>query len=222
MTEPEAPQKPAKDGFKTEKTVIKRKKSGEIVIIKPPAEKNEGDGKKPEQEAETVPIEERKGPTGLTTSKYLERVEGKTCPILKLTDEGVALITAMYGYGSTQAEVAAVLGISPDVLQNRVNAETDRRAREIGSARWAQEIRVQQRAILRQGDTKMAIWLGKQVLGQQDRIDVSATVTEVSDASALTYDEAIGLLEQVAGKRLRAEAKKARAREARRRKASEP
>ena len=140
------------------------------------------------------------------------------------TDANVARVLALLRLKSeiSVEEMSTVLGISPDVLQNRVNAETDRRAREIGSARWAQEIRVQQRAILRQGDTKMAIWLGKQVLGQQDRIDVSATVTEVSDASALTYDEAIGLLEQVAGKRLRAEAKKARAREARRRKASEP
>lgn len=209
MTETEAPQKPAKTGIKRQKTQKNCKNDAENPKIDPSPKKPAGPGP------------ERRGEYGLTTSHYVEWTESKTCPILKLTEEGVALITSMYAYGSTQAEVAAVLGISPDVLQNRVNAETDRRARELGAARWAQEIRVQQRAILRQGDTRMAIWLGKNVLGQQDRIDVSATVTEVSDASALTYDEAIGLLEQVAGKRLRAEAK-AEAREARRKASSKP
>lgn len=197
--EPEAPEKPAR-------TVVRRKKSGEVVIIKPPA-----GGRKTEKppHADGLDLDAKRGEYGLTTSRYFERAEGKTCPVLRLTEEGVALITSMYAYGSTQAEVAAILGVSPDVLQNSANREIDRHARELGAARWAQEIRVQQRTILRGGDTKMAIWLGKQVLGQQDRMDITATVSDVSSAEALSYDEAMDLLERVAGKRLRAEAKMA-------------
>lgn len=179
-----------------EKTIIRKKSDGSTVIVKPP--------KMPASTAEGIP-EDLKGTHGLTTARYFERVRWKAGTILKLTDEGIAQLITMYSYGSQQDECAANLGVSVDVLQNEANADADRHAREVGYAYWRQEIRGVQRHILREGDTKMAIWLGKQYLGQQDRMDITATVSDVPDAEDLTYDEAMDLLRRVAGKSLKAE-----------------
>lgn len=105
----------------------------------------------------------------------LKKVQnGRGHPMLALTDDGVKFIERLYACNCTQTEVAAELGVSVDVLQNKANSELNRIARERGRERFNSEIRQAQRAIMKRGDARMAIWLGKQYLGQTDRIETSS------------------------------------------------
>ena len=105
----------------------------------------------------------------------LKKVQnGRGHPMLVLTDDGVKFIERLYACNCTQAEVAAELGVSVDVLQNKANSELNRIARDRGRERFNSEIRQSQRAIMKRGDSRMAIWLGKQYLGQTDRIETAS------------------------------------------------
>lgn len=73
----------------------------------------------------------------------------------------------------TDEEIAAWFNVSTRTIERRrkspVFAETIVR----GKARGRISLRRAQRKILEQGNATMAIWLGKQYLGQADQIDVS-------------------------------------------------
>lgn len=72
----------------------------------------------------------------------------------------------------TYAEIAAVCQVSEDTITRRVAEDADfaeaiKRGREVGKESLR---RVQWRLALR-GHPTMLVWLGKQALGQRDRID---------------------------------------------------
>lgn len=73
----------------------------------------------------------------------------------------------------TDEEIAAWFNVSTRTIERRrkspVFAETIVR----GKARGRISLRRAQRKILEQGNATMAIWLGKQYLGQADQIDVN-------------------------------------------------
>ena len=113
--------------------------------------------------------------------------------MLALTEDGEKYIEKMFGMNCSTEEVAADLGITTSVLLNRANREIVERARIRGHERFLTEIRQQQRNILKRGDSRMAIWLGKQYLGQSDKVEASVTVEEKT-ANTLTWDDIETLL----------------------------
>ena len=66
----------------------------------------------------------------------------------------------------TQAEMATVLGCSVKTLERRFG-----RAIEKGKARAATSLRRKQWQLAEKGNVTMLIWLGKQYLGQRDRLE---------------------------------------------------
>lgn len=126
---------------------------------------------------------------GVRAIVLLKKVQnGRGHPMLALTDDGVKFIERLYACNCTQTEVAAELGVSVDVLQNKANSELNRIARDRGRERFNSEIRQAQRAIMKRGDARMAIWLGKQYLGQTDRLEASVQV-ERKTADDITWDD---------------------------------
>lgn len=124
----------------------------------------------------------------------MRKVPGKgKKPMLALTDDGVRYVEKMFGMNCSMEEVAADLDVSTKVLLNTANREKVLRARERGHERFLTEIRQQQRAILKRGDSRMAIWLGKQYLGQSDKVDATVQVEERT-AEDITWDELMDLL----------------------------
>lgn len=109
-------------------------------------------------------------------------------PALILTDDGVRFIERLYACNCTMEEVAAELGVSVEVLGSPANRELNRLARDNGARRFNAEIRQAQRAIMKRGDARMAIWLGKQYLGQTDRLEASVQV-ERKTADDITWDD---------------------------------
>jgi hypothetical protein len=65
----------------------------------------------------------------------------------------------------TMTEIAAVTGLSVDTLERRY-AEPIKRGREVGKA----TLRREQYRLAMAGNPTMLIWLGKQLLGQTDKV----------------------------------------------------
>ena len=124
----------------------------------------------------------------------LKKIPGKgKKPMLALTEDGEKYIEKMFSMNCSLEEVAADLDVSSKVLLNSANREKVERARIRGHERFLTEIRQQQRNILKRGDSRMAIWLGKQYLGQTDKVEASVTVEEKT-ADTLTWDDIESLL----------------------------
>lgn len=78
--------------------------------------------------------------------------------------------------GCTTEEIGAELGCSKDTLERRFAAVL-----KAGRPRFAVSVRRQQYRLLAAGNATMGVWLGKQVLGQRDNVDMqhSGEVSQV-------------------------------------------
>lgn len=97
----------------------------------------------------------------------------------------------------TMDEMAAFFGCSTDTIERRMKEDEDLKlAIEKGRATGKISLRRKQFQILEDSNSaSMAIWLGKQLLGQRDNLDVT---TESKDKSSVT--KAMELFKQVASK----------------------
>ena len=77
-------------------------------------------------------------------------------------------------HGATDIAIAAALGIHVQTLRNRCAPILD-----VARGRLQNKIAHWQVRAASRGDTKMLIWLGKQLLGQRDKIDNSVTGNSV-------------------------------------------
>lgn len=89
--------------------------------------------------------------------------------------------------------MAADLGVCVSVLNNRINSEKVARARTIGREVFLNKIRKEQYKAMERGSDRMLIWLGKNNLGQSDKVEASVTVEEKT-ADTLTWDDIESLL----------------------------
>jgi len=71
--------------------------------------------------------------------------------------------------GATQPEMAAWFGVSLSTIEKRLAQEPNHAALEKGMAKFKLSVRRKQAQLLEEGNVTMAIWLGKQVLGQRDQ-----------------------------------------------------
>lgn len=117
-----------------------------------------------------------------------------------LTDDGADYVRNRASIGSTQEEIAAGLGVDTDTLNNSNNAEKFRAALNLGNSDFLTMIRDSQSRIAKGGNAQMSIFLGKNYLGQQDRIEAAVSVKDESKADAMTYDQVMDLLNRKTGK----------------------
>jgi hypothetical protein len=79
----------------------------------------------------------------------------------------------------TMDELAAYFAVDVRTVQLRARKEPKFRAAiERGQAMGRLSVRRQQIRLLEQGNPTMAIWLGKQVLGQRDKFDTEVTIKD--------------------------------------------
>lgn len=76
----------------------------------------------------------------------------------------------------TEEEIASILGCSRDLFYTEDNKEVYRQAIERGKSNGKQSLRRMQYQLAMKGNVKMLIWLGKQVLGQSDKLDTNANI----------------------------------------------
>ena len=83
-------------------------------------------------------------------------------------------VEQLAGFGCSNTEMASFFGCSPDLLEKSYS-EFLRKGRDNGKIR----LRQYQWASAKKGNVAMLIWLGKQILGQSDKQDI--TVSELPD-----------------------------------------
>jgi hypothetical protein len=91
--------------------------------------------------------------------------------------------------GCTNEEVAAALGVSADTIERRFAG-----AIQNGRLQFRVSVRRIQYHLAEQGNAAMAIWLGKQYLGQTEK-----RVAEPNDACKLTDAELVELAKAALG-----------------------
>lgn len=73
--------------------------------------------------------------------------------------------------GCTQEEIARYCRVSPATVERWAASEPTATAMNAGNGRFKISIRREQFRLLRRGNASMAIWLGKQILGQKDKVE---------------------------------------------------
>ena len=107
---------------------------------------------------------------------FFDKVKTKGRPKLVLNAKGIDAIVKMAEIMCTDEEIASVLGTTVATLQNADNKDTFLECKQKGNANGKKSLRRTQFDIAKNGNATMAIWLGKQYLGQKE------TLTEGDEA----------------------------------------
>ena len=137
-------------------------------------------------------------------NKYFDFVpSGGGRPKMILNDNGKTMIEVLAGYLCTDEEIAATLNTSVDTLLNQNNKFTFTECKEKGQCKGKVSLRRMQFRLAEKNAT-MAIFLGKNLLGQTDGLslqerDVEAmkqrasAMKEFAELSSPTKEEVSGL-----------------------------
>ena len=77
----------------------------------------------------------------------------------------------------TEEEIASILNCSRDLFYTEDNKELYRQAIQKGQSEGKQSLRRYQYELAKKGNSSMLIWLGKQWLGQTDKIEQSVGIS---------------------------------------------
>ena len=92
-------------------------------------------------------------------------------PRIELNAEELRRLAVLH---CTQQEAASFFGVSLSHIEKRLHDEEDLKAAwDEGRALGAISLRRQQTALAEKGNATMLIWLGKQLLGQRDNLELS-------------------------------------------------
>lgn len=124
----------------------------------------------------------------------------------------LAVVEMLGSYGATNREIASHFGVSERTVESRKTEPDFREAYERGLGKGNIQLRTRQFKQAMAGDRTMLIWLGKQRLGQKDKIANEHSGPggaplrhALVDLSALSEEE-LALLEKLSAKaRLAAE-----------------
>ena len=102
-------------------------------------------------------------------------------PRIKVSIEDIEKLAQI---GATQREMACFLGIDQNTLDRRLAEPKYRAALNRGDSNFNISLRRKQAEIAMKGDRTMLIWLGKQRLGQTDKvIHAGASADEITQGS---------------------------------------
>lgn len=87
-------------------------------------------------------------------------------------DIDARLVEQLASIGCTMSEIAAACNCSVDTLERRFAGEIEK-GRENGKTR----LRKKQLEVALQGNVSMLIWLGKQMLGQSEKVEAQTHLT---------------------------------------------
>jgi hypothetical protein len=118
---------------------------------------------------------------------FFDKVSTKGRPRKVFTEEGLKLVENLAGIMCTDEEIASILGCSRDLFYTEDNNELYRQAIKKGNAQSKQSLRRLQFKLAEKNAT-MAIWIGKQYLGQTDVITAQTTEDFVKNLDSI-YDK---------------------------------
>ena len=107
------------------------------------------------------------GKKGITTDMCFDSVPTRGRPMKKLNDVGAEIVRKLAAVMCTEEEIASVLEVSVEVLHTKLNDGTFSEYYKSGKEAGKASLRRTQFELAKKNAT-MAIWLGKQYLGQRD------------------------------------------------------
>lgn len=125
------------------------------------------------------------GKKGITTDMCFDSVPTRGRPMKKLNDVGAEIVRKLAAVMCTEEEIASVLEVSVEVLHNKLNDRTFSEYYKIGKEEGKASLRRTQFELAKKNAT-MAIWLGKQYLGQRD--DAAEDKDKENDARHITVE----------------------------------
>lgn len=125
------------------------------------------------------------GKKGITTDMCFDSVPTRGRPMKKLNDVGAEIVRKLAAVMCTEEEIASVLEVSVEVLHNKLNDRTFSEYYKSGKEEGKASLRRTQFELAKKNAT-MAIWLGKQYLGQRD--DTAEEKSKLDDARHITVE----------------------------------
>mgnify|MGYP003288016460 CR=1 FL=1 len=104
---------------------------------------------------------------------YFNKVSTNGRPKLVLNEAGIQAIEDLSGYMCTREEIAAFLGCQPNTLVNEENKELFEETFKRGQENCKASLRRKQFEVGMKGHAVMLIWLGKQYLGQAEKLEAA-------------------------------------------------
>lgn len=110
------------------------------------------------------------GEQRIFTADCFDKVKTRGRPKLKLNATGQEVVEKLAGFMCTEEEIASFLDVTVEVLHNSENKETFSECYKKGVENGKASLRRNQFMLSKTNPT-MAIWLGKQYLGQKEVVE---------------------------------------------------
>lgn len=111
---------------------------------------------------------------------FFEKKSTKGRPKKILTEDALKLIESLARIMCTEQEIADCLNTTPDTLHNDENDAVFRIAIKKGQSQGKQSLRREQWKLAQKGNASMLIWLGKQWLGQTDKVEQTTSFEDLT------------------------------------------
>jgi len=116
---------------------------------------------------------------------FFEKKSTKGRPKKILTEDALKLIESLARIMCTEQEIADCLNTTPDTLHNDENDAVFRIAIKKGQSQGKQSLRREQWKLAQKGNASMLIWLGKQWLGQTDKVENTTSFEDLTPLADL-------------------------------------
>ena len=123
--------------------------------------------------------------TSKNVEPFFEKKATKGRPKKVLNEDGILVIENLASIMCTEEEIASILGASVDTLLNNDNKELFRTAIEKGKQGGKASLRREQWKLAQKGNASMLIWLGKQWLGQTDKVEQTTSFEDLTPLADL-------------------------------------
>lgn len=117
-------------------------------------------------------------------------------PMYKITEDGIRLLEYLASLNATREEIYAAMGVNEVVLNNKLNKEIFQETYNKGKQKYLLNIREAQSRLIRRDNASMAIFLGKNYLGQTDSSQIQITEKPPED---MDINELYALLKKKIG-----------------------
>ena len=118
--------------------------------------------------------------SSILPEQCFDKIKTRGRPKLKLNDIGKEIVTKLAGFMCTEEEIASFLGVSVEQLKNDVNKDSFTECVKNGQRIGKVSLR-QNQFNLSKTNASMAIFLGKQYLGQKDVVDDGSNEKDALD-----------------------------------------
>lgn len=118
---------------------------------------------------------------------YFDKVQTKGRPKLVLNAKGKEMVENLASILCTDEEIASILGVTVETLQNKDNCDTFLELKKKGKNKGTSSIRRKQFEAAMKGNVTMLIWLGRNYLNQSENIpedndEVTKALDKVAEA----------------------------------------